>query len=117
MKTIKTIGFGLLLASLFYLQRSFFELYYLTALRGPQNIFFSIVHLWPERLLYVFFASGFAYYVYIIFALVVTVISFFKNFTEHTRFITFVRISLLVLGVHFVLELTYLKWAYAFFSK
>lgn len=117
MRIIKTIGFGLLAASLFYLQRSFFELYYLTALQGPQMIFFSIVHLWPEWLLYLFFASGLAYYTYVIFALVISLVSFFKKLTGHNRYINFVRISLLFLGVHLILEMTYGKWSYALFSK
>lgn len=80
-------------------------------------VFFSIVHLWPEWLLYLFFASGFAYYAYLVFAAVVSVLGFFKRFSGHNRYFNFIRISLLILGVHFVLELTYMKWAYALFSK
>lgn len=117
MKLIKIIGFSLLAASVLYLHRAFIEFYYFTPLRGPQMVFFSIVHLWPEWLLNLFFASGFAYYAYLLFAAVVSVLGFFKRFSGHKRYFTFVRVSLLILGVHFILELTYMKWSYALFSK
>jgi len=116
-KLIKIIGFSLLAASALYLHRAFIEFYCFTPLRGPQNVFFSICHLWPQWLLFLFFASGFAYDAYLIFAAVVSVLGFLKRFSGHNRYFNFVRISLLVLGVHFVLELTYRKWAYALFPK
>lgn len=61
--------------------------------------------------------DGFAYYAYIIFALVISVLSFFRRITGHNRYIRFVRISLLVLAAHLILEMTYIKWSYALFSK
>ena len=117
MKLIKIIGFSLLAASLLYLHRAFFEFYYLTPLRGPQNVFFSLVHLWPKWLLNLFFASGIAYFAYLIFAAVVSILGFLERFAGHVRYLNFVRVSFLILGVHLILELTYMKWAYALFSK
>ena len=117
MKLTKIIGFSLLAASLLYLHRVFFEFYYLTPLRGPQMVFFSIVHLWPDWLLNLFFASSFAYYAYLVFAAIVSILGFLTRFSGHKRYFNFIRISLLILGVHFILELTYMKWSYAFFSK
>jgi hypothetical protein len=112
----KTAGYILLTASLLFLGRSFFEAYVLTPSRGPQMIFFSLIHVWPSWLVGAFFASWFAYYLYLIFAGVISILGFSPRLRSAKNYIAFIRTTFIICGIHFILLLTYDKWSYALFS-
>jgi hypothetical protein len=58
----------LLIASSLFLARSSYEMFFLTPRYGPQMIFFSLIHTWPEKAVYTFFASWYAYEPFVCFA-------------------------------------------------
>jgi hypothetical protein len=117
MKVTKALGYALLVAALLFVYQSSFELYVLTPLRGPLMVFFSILHLWPRWLLYLFFGSWAAFYAYLLFAIAVSVLGYLRRFNVHRRYFRFIRATVLVFGLHLILMWTYEKWAYALFSK
>jgi hypothetical protein len=108
---LKWIGYGLFGLSAFFIFESAFEMYYLTAVHGPQMIFFSLTHAAPLPVVLFFFISSFAFYGYLAYAAIVSIAGMFPRFREHRRFVTLVQISGIVLLAHLIALVTYNTWS------
>ena len=97
--------------SLFFFVRSSFELFYLTCMYGPQMIFFSLVHSWPEWAVNAILVSWFAYYAFLFFAVIVAVQSLFQSKEASTKLVRYSRYALIIYSAHFILLSTYDFWS------
>ena len=106
----------LVLSSLFVIQSSH-ELFILTPLGGPQNIFFSILHTWPSWLIILFFISWLAYYLYLLLSVDVILMKKFSKKYKDIKYTKALMNSFYVLLTHFIISMTYQYWAVALFTK
>ena len=72
----------LFLASSFFLVRSSYEMFVLTPLYGPQMVFYTLMHTWPERSVKLFFMSWSAYRPFVYFAVLFAVIRLICSITR-----------------------------------
>ncbi len=114
---MKITGYILLALSSFFIIQSSYELFVLTSLGGPQNIFFSILHTWPGWLIILFFISWLAYYLYLLFSVVAMVIKKFSKKYKGIKYTKDLRNSFYVIFAHFIISMTYQYWAVALFTK
>jgi hypothetical protein len=116
MKINITFYILLALSSLFVIQSSY-ELFILTPIRGPQNIFYSAFHTWPGWLLVLFIISWIAYYLYLIFSIVALLM---KRFLKKHKNIAYPKLlinSFYILLIHLIFVVTYKYWAVALFTE
>jgi len=110
LNALKIIGAALFLASIFFFWRSSYELFYLTAIYGRQNLFFSLMHIGPMWRIEMLFVSQYAYLAFALYSAVVSLLGFWSAFREHARFIKIVRIAFIVFGCHYLALITYSRW-------
>jgi hypothetical protein len=107
----------LMVLSLFFFVESAYEMFVLTAMRGPQMLFFSLIHVWPFWLITLFFISWFSFYGSIFCNLVFFIVRRFGKLKKHNRYAKVLFVVLTIQVIYFILAITYEKWSHILFSK
>lgn len=100
----------LAVASAPFLLESALEMYVLTPLNGPQNLFLSVAHLWPMGMLLVG-ASGLATMVLLIVLIRPTIAGVVRSARREEPWDVGRILVTVGLSAHLVLLATYAKWA------
>lgn len=100
----------LAIASAPFLLESAFEMYVLTLVNGPQNLFFSIAHLWPIAMV-IIAISGLSSLCLLTLMLATTLGPAVRSVRGGERFPLARVVVTTLLGVHLVLLATYGVWA------
>jgi len=117
------LGSILLSLSALFLLRSSYELFVLTPLRGPQMVFFSLLHTWSAPAVIAFFLSWLAYYALVLYALVALVARLAVSRTVSSRFVQWlggppgsswsiaVYVGTSLVLIHLLAMITYENWS------
>lgn len=99
-------------SSLFFIETAF-EMYVLTALKGPQLIGFSLAHILPF-VLFLVFLSAFCYFALAIFAITVVVLEKLGKVFVAKEYSNRMLVLFCLQALHTTLFLTYDWWAVVF---
>lgn len=112
----RNLGLALFAGTILLFLIDGFEVYFLTLTRGPQMVYFSMVHLGGPYL-YLFTLGVLAFHLHALYVVVILLLRWFRRIGPFDRLL---RASVYLFGlqaVHFVLLMTYDVWSYALFYR
>jgi hypothetical protein len=111
----RNLGLALLVGTVLLFLIDAYEVYFLTLTRGPQMVYFTMVHMGGPYL-YLFMIGVLAFHLHALFVVVVLLMRWFGRIGPFDRLL---RVSVYVFAaqaLHFLLMLTYDSWSYGLFG-